>query len=47
LFSRIQDAAGGLLPSGGLLKKIVVGEAEIPAYTRKGYSFLKLTKGPK
>lgn len=45
LMARIQDAHGGILPCGSLLKKVVVKSALIPEHTRESYSYLRLTKG--
>lgn len=47
LMLRVGSAQAGVLPSGSLLKKIVVGEAVVPEYVRQSYAYLRKVKGPK
>lgn len=44
LMLKVGTASGGRLPDGQFLKKIVVAESEIPAYTRASYCYLKPSK---
>jgi len=44
LMAEIKDSAGGVMPNGTKLKKVVVQDTVVPEHRRNGYSFLRKGK---